>query len=338
MTSKSKRIKRHHESTNPTMTYRNDRIKEFEHLIAPSEKFARFYHDLFDTKSRSEEQVDEDEKMKIVNQLIRNCGLDNDPLKYWLDYLDYLQRDGLEKRGVYLESSFMILKRCSIALFRHPKYKSDSRFIRILVIYAEQEKTLTESLFWYYYKQNVGVESAVFWISFAFLLEKFYDYKCASCIYKKALDVDAKPSNLIVKRYQDFQQRVKYYGIDIEHSKFEDLLDHIEVANPFHYNYPDSSDLHSGQQEDDIDKQHDVNHKLCSTYTHTGHEEEVKYTNHNSQQIGAFEIYQDSENDKAVSPKQKQFSLSLLPTRNQNRKPLVCLSSYYSALSYDSIF
>ena len=193
------------------------------------------------SKNQHNHHCDDDcslEKSRVVvNDLIRKCKLqdDNDPLEKWLNYIDFIKQNeqksndndndnanaNLEKqlneRDEKRPSLFVIMKRCTNALLNHPKYTNDTRFIRIIVMYADQieDSNEKEEIFRYYYKHKIGVQTAIFWISWAFVMEKNYDYKAANRIYSKAIRINVQPMKILTKRYRGFQLRVQYYGIDL---------------------------------------------------------------------------------------------------------------------------
>jgi hypothetical protein len=191
----------------------------FESLVTPSEHFARLYiSDI--KKKKSGIALSYSQKNESIQSLIRKCKMEDDPLQHWLDYIEYLKTENnhykTKQTPQQQKHLFSVIKRCTFALFYHPTYRNDARFIRVIVTYADLlvDPNKTEALFEYYYRQKIGIQTAVFWISFAFVMEKNFDYKAAKLIYIKALEIGAQPRDLIHQRYEGFQKRVKYYGID----------------------------------------------------------------------------------------------------------------------------
>ena len=227
------------------------RLKHYETLVAPSEQFSCLYDQYLKDTGRNDNFKKHDDTPSrcsasktsriTIENLLRKCNLVDDPLQHWLDYIDFIKReyDGYQRRNQHQHqgpskniknkskknngsgganhSLFLVRKRCTFALFHHPQYKNDPRYIRVIVLYADQldDSNETEKMFWYYYKQRIGIQTAIFWISFAFIMEKNFDYKEANRIYITAMNVNAQPMDIILKRYRDFQQRVRYYGIDL---------------------------------------------------------------------------------------------------------------------------
>lgn len=99
----------------------------------------------------------------------------------------------------------------------HMNYINDPTVIRTIVTCADKlgNSDETESLFWYLYHKKIGFDTACFWVSWAFITEKFFDYRLTQSIYLKAIEIHAQPKNVILQRYRGFQQRVKYYDIEV---------------------------------------------------------------------------------------------------------------------------
>ncbi len=215
-----------------------NKLNHLETLVAPSERFAQYCNtynrQINGNDSKNKIERNSKSYIDLIGGLIRKCNLDDDPLIHWLRYIDHIKQghrrgsSTVEKKQLRSQNNadsdlFLVMKRCTHALLNHPKYTNDPRFIRIIVIYADQIQNSNEKeeMFEYYYRRNVGTQTAIFWISWAFVMEKSFDYKAANRIYTKAMRIDAQPVDVVKKRYRGFQHRVRYYGIDIEEEEEE---------------------------------------------------------------------------------------------------------------------
>jgi len=101
-----------------------------------------------------------------------------------------------------------IYQRCVNALVSIKKYKSDERFIRICICYADRSKrTLKE--FESFYKMNIGVCHVMMWMCWAWSAEKYGHYKLANNIFKKALEKKIEPVALVSERFHQFRRRMQ---------------------------------------------------------------------------------------------------------------------------------
>lgn len=205
-------------------------INHFEKLVAPSEKFASHLQEVLHGRQLSSRQKDE-----VINSLILSYKLHQDPLQHWLDYIYFIKSDSFKhflRETIATNADyelFLVMKRCTFALLHHPKYANDERFVRIIVIYADsiRDSEQKEALFSFYYTNNVGILTSIFWTSWAFVLEKHYDHKAAKLVYNEALKTNAQPRDVIIERYNDFQHRAIYYGIELGNADFDSGFDDL---------------------------------------------------------------------------------------------------------------
>ena len=116
----------------------NQRIKEYESLIAPSERFGKMKYE----EQNHTQQLKTTETTSTAaaasnlseEELLRKCRVDEDPIKHWEQYIEYIKQIYPNDSHLY----FDILERCTYSLLHHPKYKNDDRFIQFIVIYADQ--------------------------------------------------------------------------------------------------------------------------------------------------------------------------------------------------------
>jgi hypothetical protein len=63
-------------------------------------------------------------------------------------------------------------------------------------------------IFSFMQSNKIGEKVALFWIAWAFVAEKFDNFKLADQIFQKAIKKQAEPKDVLQKRYQQFQRRM----------------------------------------------------------------------------------------------------------------------------------
>jgi Mad3/BUB1 homology region 1. len=172
-------------------------IIELESLVRPSEYFAERYKQLQGNDSWEPNK-------REVRQLINDCQVSDDPILHWINYINYLKTK-YSNDDEFISS---VYQRCVNALVCIKKYKSDERFIRLCITYADRSKrTLKE--FDYFYKMKIGVSHAMMWMCWAWSAEKHGDYKLADNVFRKALEKKIEPVALVSERFQQFWRRIQ---------------------------------------------------------------------------------------------------------------------------------
>ena len=174
---------------------RTDRkVIEYEAAVRPSEYFSERYNEL---QSRGKTEIN-------VKRLLSSCHVDDDPITHWMQYIDYVK----ERFPSDDQHLFAIYKRCVRALMNHFRYKMDQRFVRICIIYADRsEDTLGQ--FEHMYNMKIGVKLAMLWMSWAWVTEKNGDYHLTEIIFRKAMEKEARPMNVIEERFDQFKIRMQ---------------------------------------------------------------------------------------------------------------------------------
>ena len=173
------------------------KIMEYETLIRPSEYYAERSNEVQSTSNKTLNRIEKE-------RLLRSCQVDKDPLVHWVNYIDYLKdRYPLEEQIIW-----KAYHRCVCALVHHEEYKSDQRFVRLCIIHADHcEDSLKR--FEYLYKMKIGRSLAMMWMCWAWTAEKGGDFVMTRNIFKKALEKEARPVNVVQERFEQFQLRMK---------------------------------------------------------------------------------------------------------------------------------
>ena len=161
-----------------TRAFKERSVERFEGLVQPSEQ-------------------------GHLNANSEAASVTDDPLVHWLGYIKFHQ----ESYPSNTHDQFLLMERCFRALCRFRRYANDVRFIRLCCQYAEKTERPNE-IFQHLYKQEIGVETAIFWIAWGFIAEKREDWSFANNVYAKGIKKKAKPLEKLTKRYQQFQRRM----------------------------------------------------------------------------------------------------------------------------------
>ena len=133
----------------------------------------------------------------------------NDPLIHWLAYIRFHQ----ETFPANTHEQFLLMERCTRALLGDIRYSNDVRFIRVCVTYADKTQ-FPGDVFKYLHSQQVGNETALFWIAWAWVAENKGDYAFAEKVYLKGLAKEAAPLKVLQQRHKQFQRRMSRHWLN----------------------------------------------------------------------------------------------------------------------------
>lgn len=131
----------------------------------------------------------------------------------WLSYIKYYQ----DNFPTDTHGQFLLLERCTRALIKVKQFSNDLRFVSVCATYAESSKN-PGLVFKYLYTQKVGVQTAAFWMAWSFVAERENDFQFADQIYKKGINKNAKPPELLIQRYNQFQRRMSRHWLNASQS------------------------------------------------------------------------------------------------------------------------
>ena len=130
----------------------------------------------------------------------------DDPLIHWLSYIKFHQDHFPSDK----QSQFLLMERCTRTLVDQKKYANDIRFIRICIMYADQNTNPGE-IFKFFHDSRVGSTTSLFWVAWSYWAEKEKNFKLAEKIFKKGRSKKALPANVLEQRYKQFQRRMARY-------------------------------------------------------------------------------------------------------------------------------
>eukprot|EP00980_Cylindrotheca_fusiformis_P018489 scaffold6124_cov122-Cylindrotheca_fusiformis.AAC.8 len=170
---------------------------------------------------KSEQSIDMFERVVRPSEAPHVTEMENDPLEHWLAYIRFYQ----ETFPSDTHDQFLLMERCTRALIKMRQYADDDRFIGVCAKYADKTKDPME-VFKYLHQQRVGLNTALFWIAWAFVAERNNDFPFAEKIFKKGISKDAQPLQLLKIRHQQFQRRMSRHWLN--NSQRSDMLDDEE--------------------------------------------------------------------------------------------------------------
>nr|XP_021510311.1 mitotic checkpoint serine/threonine-protein kinase BUB1 [Meriones unguiculatus] len=127
----------------------------------------------------------------------------NDPLGEW------------ESLMKWVEENFPDNKECLMTLLEHfmkefldkKRYHNDSRFINYCLKFAEYNSDLHQ-FFEFLYNQGIGTKSSPLYISWAGHLEAQGELQHASAVFRRGIQNQAEPKELLQQQYRLFQARL----------------------------------------------------------------------------------------------------------------------------------
>lgn len=198
------------------MTTETPTWEHFKENAAPLERgrnvaiLEQTYHETEEEREAKENSVRHYESLVLPSEEMAAdrevLGEHDDPLIHWLSYIKFHQDHFPSDK----QSQFLLMERCTRTLVDQKKYANDIRFIRICIMYADQNTNPGE-IFKFFHDQRVGSMTALFWVAWSYWAEKEKNFKLAEKIFKKGRSKKALPAKLLDQRYKQFQRRMARY-------------------------------------------------------------------------------------------------------------------------------
>jgi Mad3/BUB1 homology region 1 len=160
------------------------------------------------------------ESRKREFECLINLGVTEDPLVHWLSYIKFLQ----EFVPSDTNAQFLLMERCARTLIHFERYKSDVRFIRLCVLYAEKSDHPGD-VFKFLHQHKIGTSVALFWTAWAWIAEQKADYAFAEKLFQKGIAKEAKPLELLKQRHKNFQARMSRHWLSESQNDYKDEED-----------------------------------------------------------------------------------------------------------------
>jgi hypothetical protein len=157
----------------------------------------------------TEQKIKQFENLVRLSEPPHVTEMENDPLGHWLEYIKYYQSAFPSDT----REQFLLMERCTRALVKMRQYADDDRLIGVCAKYADKTKE-PRQVFKYLHQQKVGTNSALFWITWAYVAEKDGDFPFAEQIFKKGVSKDAQPLQMLRLRHKQFQRRMSRHWLN----------------------------------------------------------------------------------------------------------------------------
>lgn len=174
-------------------------------------------------REHSGDMINKFEELVRPSEAPHIIEMNDDPLVHWLAYIRFYQNTF----PTDMHDQFLLMERCTRALVKMKQYADDDRFIAVCAKYADKTKDPAQ-VFKYLYSQKVGVQTALFWIAWAYVAEKDNDFPFAEKIFQKGIKKNAQPQQTLKVRYKQFQRRMSRHWLNL--SQRNDHLDEEEEA------------------------------------------------------------------------------------------------------------
>ena len=120
----------------------------------------------------------------------------DDPLQVWCDYVKWTQQT--HSKGGKSSQLMPLLERCVHSFKDQPRYANDTRYLRLWIAYADCVRD-PEQIFDYLYGRRIGEGHALFWLSWAAVLETKRKYDAADKVYTQGKQMRASPLERLEK-------------------------------------------------------------------------------------------------------------------------------------------
>ena len=135
-------------------------------------------------------------------------GTSADPLATWVDYVRWKQDLVLQSKDKP-SGLLPVLERCAHTFRDDARYASDARYLRIWIAYADLVRD-AEPIFTYLHGRGIGASHALFWESWAAVLEAKRNLAQADAAYAQGIALRAQPHG----RLEKAQVRAHLPGIE----------------------------------------------------------------------------------------------------------------------------
>ena len=151
-------------------------------------------------------KIPEQEAQRLQwEERLKACADDTDPLQVWLGYIKW-QQDTCVSGGSLQQ--LHLLERCAHTFKDDPRYVDSHLYLRVWVDYANCVRD-PEPIFDYLYGRQIGQMHALFWLSWAAVLERKRKLDAADKVLTRGELMRAQPEGLIQNKHQQFLHRLK---------------------------------------------------------------------------------------------------------------------------------
>ncbi|XP_004844386.1 mitotic checkpoint serine/threonine-protein kinase BUB1 [Heterocephalus glaber] len=149
----------------------------------------------------------------------------NDPLGEWESYMQWVEENFPDNK----EYLVMLLEHLMKEFLDKKKYHSDPRFISYCLKFAEYNSDLHQ-FFEFLYNQGIGTQSSPLYISWARHLEAQGQLQHASAIFRRGIQNQAEPRELLQQQYRLFQTHLTETHLPAE-ARISEPLHNAQIKN-----------------------------------------------------------------------------------------------------------
>ncbi|ODQ64395.1 hypothetical protein NADFUDRAFT_27057 [Nadsonia fulvescens var. elongata DSM 6958] len=143
-------------------------------------------------------------RQELEQRLAGRAELD-DPLEAYIDLINWIVTHDSRLQSVD-RGFFELLEKCALEFSKEVMYRNDSRYLKVWIRYAKLlEKP--KQVFMYLAKCQIGQGLAMFYEEYAGFLEMHERRYQANEVFKRGIEVQARPVKRLQKRYNEFKQR-----------------------------------------------------------------------------------------------------------------------------------
>lgn len=154
---------------------------------------------------------------KNLNDIIRaefeeelvNINESDDPLDIYDRYVKWTLDAYPSAQATAASGLLPLLERATKSFLTSAQYKNDPRYLKLWISYIRLFSDTPRETFAFLARHNIGEGLALFYEEFAAWLEGAGRWMQAEEIYKLGIDKEARPAARLLRKYNEFQQRLE---------------------------------------------------------------------------------------------------------------------------------
>ena len=151
-------------------------------------------------------EVQKQEREKWESRLVAEAN-GGDPLDVWIKFIQWQQDTSITGGGPLQQQLLPMLERCAHTFKDDARYADDIRYLRVWIDYAQRVRD-AEPIFDYLYARHIGQLHALFWISWAAVLESKRKLDEADKVLTRGELMRAQPAGRIKQKHAEFEARL----------------------------------------------------------------------------------------------------------------------------------
>ncbi|KAL4945669.1 hypothetical protein BDV06DRAFT_184225 [Aspergillus oleicola] len=145
---------------------------------------------------------------------LQSIGESDDPLDTYDRYVKWALNAYPSAQATAESGLLPLLERAVKSFLSSPHYKNDSRYVRLWLHYIRLFSDSPRETFAFMARHHVGEDLALFYEEFAGWLESVGRWTQADEVYRLGIDREARPTERLARKYNDFQRRYEQHTQD----------------------------------------------------------------------------------------------------------------------------